>query len=202
MDLRKNLNVLPSNGVVLTPTASGPASMPDGLNGVQPRVCQKFNRGLECRICNLPHLCSTCGQQGHGAHLCTSRSLRVTSGNSAGLPRPPPGDLDVKTRSGHHANRPPPLDLSTNHPYHTAQAHIPRVVQRRERRSNIWKRWELTSPRYLMYRRKARAKKSGTKEDVWPDHVEEAFQIGKLLVSPPRGIYANHESHSDPTLCQ
>lgn len=178
MDLRKNLNVLPSNGVVLTPTASAPLSLLDNLDGVQHHICQKFNRGLECRVCSLHHICSICEHAGHGAHSCNLGVLRGSCSNASELPTVTDG-LAFKARSQHAYNRPPPLILK--HPHHTAQAHI-RVAQKKDRRSDIWQRWELQSPRYLAYRHKARTKKSGTKEDVWPDHVEEAFQIGTIIL--------------------
>ena len=175
MERRKNLPVLPSNAPALSPrTATLRTHSDDSISHLSSQICQKYNRGLECRVCNLAHICSTCQQPGHGAHTCQAGILRVSSGNASLTPLET-GIFDNKFRSD---SRYDSKSVSTyiNPPYHTAQAAI-RVQQKKERR-NIWERWELRSPRYLAYRRKARSKKPGSKEDVWPDDVEEAFQIG------------------------
>lgn len=173
MDMRKNLNVPPSNDPNPAPSTAVPSTLSDSFTALQSQICQKFNRGAECRVCDLQHVCSVCEQPGHTAQVCQAGILRVTSGNTGTLPLEP-GAYDTKLGSnGQCTARPPPLLL--NPPSHATQAL--RVAQKRERR-NIWQRWELNSQRYLAYRRKARSKKPGTKEDVWPDHVEEAFQIG------------------------
>ena len=174
MDTRKNLSVLPSNGHDLSPNPVIPSSISNGFDSLQSQICQKFNRGLECRVCNLHHICSICEQSGHGAHFCQAANLRHGSRTASSTPSET-GVFDSRSRAtNHYAVKPP--HLFPNPPYHTAQAAI-RVAQKKERR-NIWQRWELNSHRYQAYRRKARSKKPGSREDVWPDHVEEAFQIG------------------------
>ena len=180
MDAHKNLSVLPSNGPALTPTSSATPSISDTFRPLQSQICQKFNRGPECRVCNFLHICSVCEQQGHGAHVCQIGLSRIGSGNTATTTLAN-GANDPKVRvHGRYGAKAAPLFL--NPPYHTAQAAI-RVAQKKERR-NVWQRWELQSPRYLAYRRKARSKKAGSKEDAWPDHVEEAFQIGLFTPGP------------------
>ena len=200
MDLRKNLSVLPSNGPVTTPNPAISSSIPDGFNTLHSHICQKFNLGLECRVCNLHHICSACKQPGHGANACQTGISRLDSGQPGSLSSDSlTFETELRSHNGHGSKVPP---IQVNHPYHTAQAAI-RVAQKKDRRT-IWQRWELQSPRYLAYRRKARSKKPGTKEDVWPDHVEEAFQIGMYhFISVSRSqIRSDLEPFSYPAICK
>lgn len=178
MERRQNLPVLPSNAPALSPGTSILSSQSEDLiSPLASQICQTYNRGLECRVCNLLHICSTCQQPGHGAHSCQAGILRASSGN-AGLTPLEPSIFDSKYNSDSRYGVSKPASTYTDPPYHTAQAAI-RLTQKKDRR-NVWQRWELQSPRYMAYRRKARSKKTGSKEDVWPDEVEEAFQIGEL----------------------
>ena len=175
MERRKNLPVLPSNAPALSPRISIlSAQSEDQISPLSSQVCQSYNGGLGCKVRDIHHICSLCQRSGHRAHLCQSAVLRATSGNVSLTPLDP-SIFDNKFRNDSRYESKPSSTFA-NPPYHTAQAAI-RLTQKKERR-NIWQRWELQSPRYLAYRRKARSKKAGSKEDVWPDDVEEAFQIG------------------------
>ena len=180
MERRKNLPMLPSNAPALSPRTSILSSQSeDQISPLSSQVCLNSDCSLECRIRNRHSVCSTYLRPEHGAYLCQSAVLRATSGN-VNLTPLDPSIFDTKFRSdSHYESKPPATFVSP--PYHTAQAAI-RLTQKKERR-NIWQRWELQSPRYLAYRRKARSKKAGSKEDVWPDDVEEAFQIGASMSS-------------------
>lgn len=180
MERRKNLPVLPSNAPALSPRTSILSSQSEDLiSPLSSQVCQKYNRGPECKASDLDHIRSASPNLGYGAYSSQSGILRATSGNASVTPlEPSPFDTKFKG-DGRYETR--STSAFVNPPYHTAQAAI-RLTQKKDRR-NIWQRWELQSPRYLAYRRKARSKKAGTKEDVWPDDVEEAFQIGMMFSS-------------------
>ena len=194
MERCKNLPMLPSNAPALSPKTSILSSQSEDLiSPLSSQVCQTY---LEYRACNLHHICSTCQLPGHGAYLCQSSILQATSGNANVTPLEPSlFDNKFKSDSRYETKS---ASAFVNPPYHTAQAAI-RLTQKKDRRT-IWQRWELQSPRYQAYRRKARSKKAGTKEDVWPDDVEEAFQIGTSFIIRDLSILIHIISH--PTLRQ
>lgn len=198
MELRKNLSVLPSNAPALSPRNSILSPQAEELiRPLSSQICENFNRGNECRVCNLYHICSTCSQEGHGAYNCNDGILRVSSGN-AGLSLLDQGVLEPKLRVDQQYPSTVPSAF-VKPQSHTAQAAI-RLSQKKERR-NLWVRWETTSERYKVYRRKARSKKPGSKEDVWPDDVEEAFQIGVPHPFPRRQQLSNMFHDSNQALC-
>ncbi len=164
MERRKNLPVLPSNAPALSPRTSILSSQSEDL--ISP---------LSSQVCWICHN-GPASNPGYGADTFQSSILRATSGN-ASVVRLEPSYLDNKFKSDSRQET-TSASVLVNPPYHTAQAAI-RLTQKKDRR-NIWQRWELQSPRYLAYRRKARLKKAGAKEDVWPDDVEEAFEIGTM----------------------
>ena len=189
MDLQRNLRVLPSNAPALPENTSYESStLEESADTLSPRICQNFNRGLECKSCYNLHLCLVCRQHDHGARECKSGVLQVTSGNAGAntlASRRIGFDLGSPQACGFE-DGPLPLDVPI-HPVSAALRYEQprRHTRRSERRPNYW-HVEFNTPRYKAYREKCRQK--GSKEEaVWPDRVEEAFQIGicKTMVCLP-----------------
>ena len=75
-----------------------------------------------------------------------------------------------------------PSIFAPSPPPYTAQAAIKRDYRRQRgdsRKFTIeWDHSELLSARYNQYRQKQRSPKTRDKKEVWPDDLEESFQIG------------------------
>lgn len=178
MDLQRNLRVLPSNAPALESTSYQSTTFGASPDTLSPHICQNFNRGLECKSCYNLHICLICRQHDHGAGECKSSVLQATSGNAGAnalAPRHIGSNLATPQASDFEAG-PHPLDV----PIHSVSAPLSYEQQRRhtrrsERLPNYW-HVEFNTPRYQAYRNKCREK--GSKEEIWPDRVEEAFQIG------------------------
>lgn len=191
MESRRNLRVLPSNAPTLAGSEDIHRSPSESLAiRTSLPTCPNFNNGIECKLCGLLHACSTCLQPEHGSHACKKGILRVSSGNvgSNGLvPSPAASKADLDGRYSLKAST-----ASTKAPDHSAQAAL-KLQYRKGRRGldpfsglPLYHRAELQSPRYNAYREKNRNK---GKDQVWPDHVEEAFQRGALWIERVSGQY-------------
>ena len=171
MELQRNLRVLPSNAPALPENTSYESSTLED-------ICQDFNSGLECKSCYNLHLCLICRQHDHGAVKCKSGVLQVTSGNAGAnaLARHVGSSLRGPQACGFE-DGPLPLDVPV-HPVSAALRYEQprRHTRRSERLPNYW-HVEFNTERYRAYREKCHQK--GSREGaVWPDRVEEAFQIG------------------------
>lgn len=181
MDQHLSARVLPSNA--LPDNASGLLSPPADLTETpSSEICQNYNCGNKCFACNALHVCFRCRKYGHPATECKCTILRTSSGNVR------PGRLqscntDLKLGSTQkYGFR--PVSSFVNPPHHSAQAAIKAEHPRRQQHSPhsslkgspyYW-HVEYQTPRYCAYREKIRQK--GSKDEKWPDKVEEAFQIG------------------------
>ncbi|KAL9097650.1 MAG: hypothetical protein Q9163_006322, partial [Psora crenata] len=71
--------------------------------------------------------------------------------------------------------------FASSPPHYSAQAAIKRDYRKHRAAGRtfhvVWNHSELLSPRYKQYRQKQRNPKTKNQKDVWPDHIEEAFQI-------------------------
>ena len=182
MELHPNTRVLPSNAPALLQDANRLlATSRDAAETPSSEICQNYNRGNSCSGCNLHHICLRCKQHGHPVTDCECGVLRVSSGN-AGSSIYRSRNTDLKTG---HTQKYEFKHVSSlvNPPHHTAQAAIKAEHPRRQQHSS-WSSlegppwyWhvEFETPRYRVYREKCGQK--GAKE-VWPDRVEEAFQMG------------------------
>lgn len=176
------LRVLPSNASApaLPKYESGLLSTPTDLaETLSSGICPSYNHGSDCSACNLLHICLRCKQHGHPATECKFGILRVSSGNV--------GSNVFQSRStdfkeGHtqkYGFR--PVSSLVNPPHHSAQAAIKAEHPRRQQHSSwpslpMYWHVEFQTPRYRAYREKCRQK--GSKDEKWPDRVEEAFQYG------------------------
>ena len=181
MEQHLNARVLPSNA--LPDSASGLLSPPADLTEtLSPEICQNYNRGNDCFACNAPHVCFRCRQYGHPATDCKSTILRASSGNvGPGTFQSSNTDLKLGNTQKHGFR---PVSSFVNPPHHSAQAAIKAEHPRRQQHSSYsslkgypyyW-HVEYQTPRYCAYRKKIREK--GSKDEKWPDNVEEAFQLG------------------------
>lgn len=183
MELHLNARVLPSNAPVLQEDASGLLSTPTDLAETSSaEICQNYNRGNGCSACNLQHVCLHCKQHGHPATECECGVLRVSSGN-VGSSVSNSYNTDSKTGDTQKYGF---IHVSSlvNPPRHSAQVAIKAEHPRRQQPST-WSLpkgypwyWhvEYETPRYGAYRAKIRGR--GSKDEKWPDLVEEAFQLG------------------------
>ena len=168
MELQGNLRVLPSNAPALPENTSYESS----TDTLSPHICQNFNGGLECNSCyNLHH--------DHGADEFKSGVLQVTSDNAGAnaLASRHVGSSLGSPQACGFEDGPLPLGVPI-HPVPAALRYEQprRHTRRTERRPNYW-HIEFNTERYRAYRDKCRQK--GSREGaVWPDRVEEAFQIG------------------------
>ncbi|KAL9138702.1 MAG: hypothetical protein Q9175_000057 [Cornicularia normoerica] len=178
-----NARVLPSNAPALPEDASGLLSTPTDLaETLSSEICQNYNRGHDCSACSLPHVCLRCKQHGHPATSCESGILRVSSGN-VGSSVLQSRNADLKTGNNQKYGLRPVSSL-VNLPLHSAQAAIKAEHPRRQQElswsspKGIPMYWhvEWQTERYRRYREKCRLR--GSKNEKWPDMVEEAFQIG------------------------
>ena len=178
MELQLDARVLASNALVLPENASGLLSPPTDLaETLSSEICQSYNCGNDCSACNLLHVCFRCREYGHPATDCKCGILRASSGNVS-------RNTDLKTGDTQkHGFR--PVSSLVNPPHHSAQAAIKAEHPRRQQYSSFsslkgpphyW-HVEFETPRYQIYREKCRQK--GSKDEKWPDRVEEAFQIGR-----------------------
>jgi len=177
MDLR----VLPSNAPTLIDSDGIHRSPSQSLllnRSLQ--TCPNFNNDIDCRVCDLQHACSTCFEADHGSHACKKGILRISSGH-VGSSRSVTSFVDSKVDlHGHFA--PKSSTTLMRGPDHSAHVAL-KLDQRKSRRGfdprnklPLYYRAELLSPRYNKYREKCRSK--GSKEQPWPDNLEEAFQRG------------------------
>ncbi len=183
MEVHPNARVLPSNAPTLPEDASGLLSTPtDHAETLSSEICQSYNRGNDCSACNLSHVCLRCKQHGHPAIDCKCGILRVSSGN-VGSSVFQSRNSDLKTEDAQkHVFK--PVSSLVNPPYHSAQAAIKAEHPRRRHDATwsstkilpLWWHVELQTPRYRAYREKCNQK--GSKNEKWPDRVEEAFQLG------------------------
>ena len=182
MELHPNTRVLPSNAPLLEDSNNLLATSTDVAETLSSDICQNYNRGNSCSACNLQHICLRCKQHGHPATDCECAVLRVSSGN-AGSSIFRSRNIDWKT--GHTQKYEfEHVSSVVNPPHHSAQAAIKAEHPRRQQHS-AWSSpkgppwyWnvEFETPRYQAYRQKCREK--GSKDEKWPDRVEEAFQMG------------------------
>ena len=182
MELRPNTRVLLSNAPALLQDANDLlATSGDAAETLVSEICQNYNRGNSCSACSLQHVCLRCKQHGHPVTDCECGVLRVSSEN-AGSSIYRSRNIELKTG---HKQKYEFRDVSSlvNPPHHSAQAAIKAEHPRRQQHSS-WSSlegppwyWhvEFETPRYKLYREKCGQK--GSKE-VWPDRVEEAFQMG------------------------
>lgn len=180
MESRRHLRVLPSNAPTLPDSDAIHRSPTQSLELDRSLlICANFNNDIDCRVCGLQHVCSTCFEPDHGSYACKKGVLRVSSGNvGSGGPVTNYGDFKVVC-GGQYAIKPSPvLDRGLDN-----SALESRLEHRKSHRglksrtkSPLYYRAELLSPRYVAYRKKCREK--GSKDQTWPDHVEEAFQRG------------------------
>ena len=182
MESHGNIRVLPSNAPAL-PVNDTPASTLHGLDRPQsPQICPNFNLGLDC-ICSLKHICATCLGQNHGSKDCKTGVLRITSGNVRSHTREKSvirskAGLDTQCQNAESS-------FLFDPPHHSAQAALKLEQKKRRRargphvRASLSYRPELQSPRYVAYRQKIKQSQgNSSKKQIWPDHVEEAFQEG------------------------
>ena len=183
MELHSNARVLPSNVPALQENASGFLSTPTDLaNTLSSEICQSYNRGSDCFACNLPHVCLRCKQHGHPATDCKYDILRVSSGN-VGPSVFQSRNIDLKTGNTQKYGFRPVSSL-VNPPHHSAQAAIKAEHSRRQQNTSwsspkalpLYWHVEWQTERYRIYRKKCRER--GSKDGVWSDRFEEAFQIG------------------------
>lgn len=176
------LRVLPSNATApaLPENDSGLLSRRiDLTETLSPGICQSYNRGGDCSTCNLLHICLRCKLHGHPATECKCGILRVSSGN-VGSNAFQSRNTDFKEEHNpKYAFR--PVSSLVNPPRHSAQAAIKAEHPRRQQHSSwpslpMYWHVEYQTPRYRAYRDKIRQK--GSKDEKWPDRVEEAFQYG------------------------
>lgn len=181
MELHSNARVLPSNA--LPEDASGFLSTPtDPADTLCSEICQSYNRGSDCFACNLLHVCLRCKQHGHPATDCKCGILRVSSGN-VGSSVFQSRNTDLKTGNTQKYGFRTVSSL-VNPPHHSAQAAIKAEHPTRLQNTSwsspkvlpLYWHVEFQTPRYRAYRDKCREK--GSKDAMWPDRVEEAFQIG------------------------
>ena len=183
MELHPNASVLPSNAPALLEDARNPLSTStDAAETPSTEICQNYNRGNSCSACSLQHVCLRCKQHGHPAADCERGVLRVSSGN-AGSSIFHSRNPNLKTWDTQEYEIRCVSSL-VNPPHHSAQAAIKAEHPRRQQHSSwsslkgppwYW-RVEFETPRYCAYREKCKQK--GSKDDKWPDRVEEAFQLG------------------------
>lgn len=183
MELHSNGRVLPSNAPALPEDTSGLLSTPtDQVETLSSEICQNYNRGNDCSACNLSHSCLRCKQHGHPAIDCKCGILRVSSGNvRSSVFQPYSTDLKTVNTQKYGIR---PVSSLVDPPHHSAQAAIKAEHPRRQYHSSwsspkglpMYWHVEFQTPRYRTYREKCRQK--GSKEQQWPDHVEEAFQAG------------------------
>lgn len=171
------LRVLPSNSHAALPENAG--ELTETLSS---GICQSYNIGNDCSACNLLHLCLRCKQHGHPATDCKYGILRVSSGNVGSSVFQ---SCNTEFKAGHTQKfglR--PVSSLVNTPLHSAQAAIKAENPKRQQHS-LWSTssgppmyWhvEFQTPRYRAYRDKCRQR--GSKDEKWPDRVEEAFQMG------------------------
>lgn len=185
MELHPNALVLLSNAPALPENAVGLPSTPTNLAETQPpEICKSYNRGDDCSACSLPHVCLRCKQRGHPATDCKYGILRPSSGN-VGSSLYQPRIIDLKTGDTQKYGFRPVSSL-VNPPHNSAQAAIKAEHPRRQQHSPwsspkglLYWHVEFQTPRYQAYRAKCREK--GSKAEIWPDRVEEAFQIAIRL---------------------
>ncbi len=184
MESRRHLRVLPSNAPNLSESDAIHRSPTQSLELDRSlQTCPDFNNDIDCRICGLQHACSNCLQEDHGARACKKRILRVSSGNVGSIePVTSLSGSKVEVHEHYTTKASTALMRGSDHLAHVAL----RLDQRRSRRGldsrhklPLYYRAELQSPRYIAYREKARSK--GSKNQTWPDNVEEAFQRGSWL---------------------
>lgn len=183
MELHPNARVLPSNAPALLEDANSilpsPAEVAETLSS---EICQTYNRGRSCSACNLQHVCLRCKQHGHPATECERGVLRVSSGNvGSNIFHSHSSDLKTEHTEKYGFRH---VSSLVDPPRHSAQAAIKAEHPRRQHNSS-WSSpkgppwyWhvEFETPRYRAYREKCRQK--GSKDEKWPDRVEEAFQMG------------------------
>lgn len=181
MESRRHLRVLPSNAPTLSDSDGIHRSPTQSLELDRSlQTCPNFNDDIDCRVCGLQHACSICLQADHGSYACKNRILRVSSGN-VGSNGPVTSFSDSKVDIDRHYAPKTSTALVRGS---DDSAHVAiRLGQRRSRRGldarhklPLYYRAELQSPRYNAYRAKARSK--GSKDQIWPDNIEEAFQRG------------------------
>ena len=181
MELHPNARVLPSNAPALPENGNGHLSTPTNLAKAPSEICQRYNCGNDCSACNLPHVCLRCKQYGHPALDCERSVLRVSSRN-VGSSTFESRNTDLKTEDTQKYAFGTVSSL-VNPPHHSAQAAIKAEYPRRQQYSScsslkgLPKYWrvECQTPRYQAYRKKCREKGS---TEIWPDNVEDAFQMG------------------------
>ena len=175
--------VLPSNAPALPEDTSGILTTPTDLTEtLTSEICQTYNRGDRCSACSFKHVCLRCKQHGHPATACGRGVLRVSSGN-VGSSIFHSHNTNSKTGSTQKYEFRHMSSL-VNPPHHSAQAAIKAEHPRRQQHSS-WSSmkgppwyWhvEYESEKYRIYRKKIREK--GSKDEKWPDRIEEAFQMG------------------------
>ena len=183
MEPHRNLRVLPSNVPTLSEDVNSVSTAGQGLR-TSPQTCPKFNSGLDCRVCELLHACSTCLDDDHGAQTCEKGARR---------PNPANNDSSKLAHSSSNYDAAPSVEFDTKMSHillksssYSGCSTIKSEHRRRQRFVDqgvadslehlpLFYRSELLSPRYLDYRKKSRSKGLSQK---WPDHVEEAFQEG------------------------
>ena len=174
MDTRPHQRVLPSNA----PTYQyyGAQLTDDSLSAPSSLLCDDFNNGHECRVCDSLHICSECYKDGHGAAHCKlgidlESATRFTSFHE------PLGEVKASQYGSASSF------LFPNPPNHTAQAAIKREQKKRtiyrglENITNIDRRTleryhfdpiEQRSPKYKAYRKKNQGNRSKDgKGSVW-----------------------------------
>jgi len=175
MDPRHSQRIVPSNAPALTETSTTKAPCPnEPLDFGSVGICSDFNQGRHCRVCGLHHICSSCGQNSHGAFECKASVSRPSTENF-GSTHTEVTRVGTDQSTKREVVARAPL-ISTRPRYHTAQADL-RLQRRRHREDNIWCPWERYCPSYMRYRERVNQKKHG-EEAVWPDDVEQAFQVG------------------------
>lgn len=182
MEPRRNLSILPSNAPALPlDTSDHPSTPHDFADATISGICQIFNQGFGCQVCNLDHICLLCKQDDHGAIECKSAVLQVRSDN-IGLHTSESRNTDSKF-AFHRGHEVRTSSFRINAPDHSAQAAL-HAERAKGQRRNLASRmrpyyWhtEWQTPRYRQYREKTRQKVSKY-DSIWPDRVEEAFQIG------------------------
>ena len=176
MESHRNLRVLPSNAPILE--SDNLHRSPSGNPGLHSshQTCSKFNNGIDCKVCDLLHACSTCLQEGHDAQACKKGILRISSGN-IGSSELLSNSKDYNNDSSVHYTSKASHTFLKEPEYKSRNAL--KLEHRRMQklldplsRLPLSYRSELLSPRYNAYRAKARTKA------IWPDHIEEAFQEG------------------------
>ena len=194
MEPHRKLRVVPSNAPSLSESTSRhqlltPEESEDALSS---HICPNFNHGFECKSCCRLHVCHICKRPDHGGGECKAGILQVSSGNTSAnmfAPRHVNSKLEDYqgydfeaesfTVNGALQSIPPTLRWEQ----HTRHRRVP------DRQPNYW-HVEFNTPRYRAYREKCRQK--GSKEEAkWPDHVEEAFQMGSYTSLKLGRVFAN-----------